>query len=71
MKIESGPFTYTSGHAPVPLTEAEEKSEQERVRKLSETWAKKPPTFGKGGGVNLMNTILSVAETTACPPVIM
>lgn len=47
-----------------PLTEAEEKSEQERVRKLSETWAKKPATFGKGGGVNLINIILSVAETT-------
>ena len=47
-----------------PLTDAEEKSEQERIRKLSETWAKKPATFGKGGGVNLINIILAVAETS-------
>ena len=48
----------------VPLTDSEEKSEQERVRKLSENWAKKPAAYGKGGGVNLINMILSVAETS-------
>ena len=47
-----------------PLTGAEEKSEQERVRKLSETWAKRPPAYGKGGGVNLIVMVLSVAEAS-------
>ena len=47
-----------------PLTDSEEKSEQERVRKLGENFAKKPVTFGKGGGVNIINLILPVAETS-------
>ena len=44
-----------------PLTDTEEKAEQERVRKQIERHLKEPPAYGKGGGVNLIGTILGVA----------
>jgi hypothetical protein len=44
-----------------PLTASEEKAEQERVRKLTERHMKEPPAYGKGGGINLIGTILAVA----------
>jgi hypothetical protein len=47
-----------------PLSESEDKAEQERVRKLTENLAKKPATFGKGGGVNLISMILAVSEVS-------
>jgi hypothetical protein len=47
-----------------PLSEAEDKKEQDRVRKLTVEFSKKPPSFGKGGGVNLINIILSVSEVS-------
>ena len=46
------------------LTDSEDKAEQERVRKASEAAAKKPPAFGKGGGMNLIHIVLAVAETS-------
>jgi hypothetical protein len=48
----------------IPLDEAEDKKEQERVRKLTMELSKKPPSFGRGGGVNLINLILSVSEVS-------
>ncbi len=45
-----------------PLSEAEEKKEQERVRKLTVEFSKKSPSFGGGGGVSMVGTILAVAE---------
>lgn len=48
----------------VPLSEPEDKKEQERVRKLTLELLKKPPSFGRGGGVNLINAILAVAEVS-------
>lgn len=47
-----------------PLTEAEDKAEQERVRKLGENLGKKPAAFGKGGGVNLITMVLAVSEAS-------
>ncbi len=47
-----------------PLNEEEDKREQERVRKLTIDYSKKPPMFGKGGGVNLIVMVLSVAEVS-------
>jgi hypothetical protein len=47
-----------------PLTPDEDKKEQERVRKLTIENAKKPPSFGKGGGVNLILMVLSVADVS-------
>jgi hypothetical protein len=48
----------------VPLTEDEDRKEQERVRKLTVDHSKKPPTFGRGGGVNLIQMVLSVSEVS-------
>ena len=47
-----------------PLSEAEDKKEQERVRKLTMEFSKKPPSFGRGGRINLINMILSVSEVS-------
>src|SRR5580704_6547148 len=47
-----------------PLSEAEDKKEQDRVRKLAVEFSKKPPLFGKGGGINLINIVLSVSEVS-------
>jgi hypothetical protein len=47
-----------------PLSEAEDKKEQERARKLTMEFSTKPPLFGKGGGVNLILTILAVSEVS-------
>jgi len=47
-----------------PLSEEEDKKEQDRVRKLTIEYSKKPPSFGRGGRVNLINMILSVSEVS-------
>lgn len=47
-----------------PLSEAEDKKEQERVRKLAMEFSKKPPSFGRGGRINLINMILAVSEVS-------
>jgi hypothetical protein len=44
-----------------PLAEAEDKKEQERTRKLTLEDSKKPPQFGKSGGINLISTVLGVS----------
>ncbi len=44
------------------LGEAEDTKEQERVRRLTMEFSKKAPSFGKGGGVDLISTILAVSE---------
>jgi hypothetical protein len=44
-----------------PLSEEEDKKEQDRVRKLTVEFSKRPPSFGRGGGINLINVILSVS----------
>jgi hypothetical protein len=44
-----------------PLSAEEEKKEQERTRKLTLELSKKPAAFGRGGGVSMISTILSVA----------
>ena len=46
----------------VPLNEAEEKKEQERVRKLTVERSKAPPSFGRGGGVSFIGTVLAVSD---------
>jgi hypothetical protein len=48
----------------IPLSEAEDKKEQERVRKLTTEFSEKPPAFGRSGGVNLINMILAVSEVS-------
>ena len=47
-----------------PLSEEEDKKEQDRVRKLTLEFSKKPPSFGRGGGVNLISMILAVSEVS-------
>lgn len=47
-----------------PLSEADDKKEEDRVRKLTVEFSKKPPSFGKGGRINLINMILSVSEVS-------
>ena len=46
----------------MPLSESEEKKEQEKARKETVEFSKKPPAYGNGGGVNLIGTMLAVAE---------
>lgn len=48
----------------ISLSEAEDKKEQDRVRKLTMEFSKKPPSFGRGGRINLINMILSVSEVS-------
>ena len=43
-----------------PLSEADDKKEQERTRKLTLEFSKKPAAFGRGGNTNLISTILAV-----------
>ena len=45
-----------------PLSAAEDQKEQDRVRKLTVEFAKKPPSYGGGGGVTMIGTLLAVAE---------
>ena len=40
-----------------PLSPAEDKSEQDRVRKITTRLIKAPPAYGKGGGVNLISLL--------------
>jgi hypothetical protein len=47
-----------------PLSEADDKKEQERVRKLTMEFSKKPPSFGRGGRINLINMILAVSDVS-------
>ena len=46
----------------VALSPSEENKEQERARKLTLEFSKKPPAYGNGGGTNLIGMVLSVAE---------
>ena len=45
-----------------PLSEADETKEQDRVRKLTLEFSKRPPSFARGGRVNLISMILAVSE---------
>ena len=47
------------------LSDSEEKKEQERARKLTLEFSKKPPAYGNGGGVNLIGIVLGVSEFSA------
>ena len=47
-----------------PLSDEEDRKERERTRKLAVEFATKPASFGKGGGVNLISTILAVADVS-------
>lgn len=46
----------------IPLSDPDEKKEQERARKATVEFSKKAPAYGNGGGVNLIGAILAVAE---------
>lgn len=46
----------------VPLSDSDEKREQDSARKLTVEYSKKPPAYGNGGGVNLIGIVLSVSE---------
>ena len=68
--VEEREIFYVNGHQisrlvkrdGVPLSEPEEKKEQEKARKATLEYSKKPPAYGNGGGVNLIGTMLAVAE---------
>jgi hypothetical protein len=47
-----------------PLSDEEEKKEQERTRKRTLECSKLPPAYGNGGGVNLIGIMLAVAEVS-------
>jgi hypothetical protein len=47
-----------------PLSADEDAKEQERVRKVVAEHLKQPPSYGRGGGVNLVATVLGVSEVS-------
>lgn len=47
-----------------PVSPDEDKNERSRVRKLTVEYSKKPPSFGRGGGVNLIQMVLAVSEVS-------
>ena len=47
-----------------PVSPDEDKNERNRVRKLTIEYSKKPPSFGRGGGVNLIQMVLAVSEVS-------
>ncbi len=68
--LEEHEIFYVNGHQigclvkreGKPLSAEEAVKEGERTRKLTNEFAKKPPSFGGGGGVNLIGVILTAAE---------
>ena len=69
-RVQESDVFYVNGH-PIarllkrdgnPLSDSEDKSVQDHVRKLTEEFSKKPPSFGKGGGVDIISMILGVSD---------
>lgn len=67
MKIESGPFTYTSRHTPVPLTEAEEAALAFAACGVT-GYALADLAYGKGHGGQMLGGLLG--RTVASPDAI-